>query len=331
MVDRIEIAKKFIQEQIRTRDDIVGAIVIGSVSRGEEVEPSDIDISLIVEGNLEGHQRGGVDAWQDGVYIDAKTVLKGDYEDIEAALQNPFRATHINDGLILYDPTGFFTRMQMELRVVFMQPKWVGMRVQFWLESTRKNMSGLQESVEVRDPLGICENVEGILWGFTSVPLLRLGITPTSTRGLVRLGKASEKLKERICEWEGSSRMNADDVLALLSLILGGVSFMNTSKWGILPTEYIVKKIEWMVKNGQHREALHVLWIGMGVHAVAWRKREEAWIKSKGAELAQRWLKGVGWDGKVALEQKLKMAKALLKEIEALAENIPSAGRPTSI
>jgi hypothetical protein len=98
-----------------------------------------------------------------------------------------------------------------------------------------------------------------------------------------------------------------------------------------LPTEYIVKKIEWMVKNGQHREALHVLWIGMGVHAVAWRKREEAWIKSKGAELAQRWLKGVGWDGKVALEQKLKMAKALLKEIEALAENIPSAGRPTSI
>lgn len=331
MVDRIEIAKKFIQEQIRKRDDIVGAIVTGSVSRGEEVEPSDIDISLIVEGNVEGHQRGGVDTWQNGVYIDAKTVLKGDYADLEEVLQNPFRATHINDGLILYDPTGYFTRMQKELRVVYMEPKWVGMRVQFWLERARKNMSGLQESVEVRDPLGICENVEGILWGFTSVPLLRLGITPTSTRALVQLGKTSDKLKESICEWEGSSKMNADDVLALLSLILEGVSFMDTSKWGILPTEYVVKKIEWMAKNDQHREALHMLWIGMGSHAVEWRKREDAWIKSKGSELAQRWLEGVGWDGKIALEEKLKMAKALLKEIEALAENLPSAGPPTSI
>ena len=159
MVDRIEIAKKFIQEQIRKRDDIVGAIVIGSVSRGEEVEASDIDMSLIVE----GHQRGGVDidTWQDGVYIDAKTVLEGDYTDIEKILQNPFKATQIYDGLILYDPTGFFTQMQKEVRVVFMEPKWVGMRVQFWLERARKNMSGLRESVEVSDHLGICENVGG--------------------------------------------------------------------------------------------------------------------------------------------------------------------------
>jgi hypothetical protein len=268
-----------------------------------------------------------VDTWQDGVYIDAKTVLKGDYENFEETLQNPFRATHINDGLILYDPTGFFTRLQKELRVVFMEPRWVDMRVQYWLERTRTNMSGLGESVEASDPLGICANVEGILWGFTSVPLLRLGITPTSTRGLVRLGKTSQKLKESICEWEGSSRMNAGDVLALLSLILAGVSFMDTSKWGVLPTEYIVKKIEWMVKNDQHREALHVLWIGMGVHAAQWRRSEEAWIK-KGSELAQRWLEGVGWDGKVALEQKLKMAETLLKEIEASAENLPSA-RPS--
>jgi hypothetical protein len=113
-----------------------------SVSRGEEVEPSDIDISLFVEGNVEGHQLGGVGNWKDGVYIDAKTVLKGDYEDLEEVLQNPFNATHINDGHIFYDPTGFFTRMQKELRVVFMEPKWDDMRVQFWLENARKKCLG---------------------------------------------------------------------------------------------------------------------------------------------------------------------------------------------
>ena len=331
MVDRIEIAKKFIHEQIGKRDDIVGAILTGSVSRGEDVEPSDIDISLIIERNIEGDQQGDVDTWQDGVYIDAKTALAREYADIEKVLQNPFRATHLNDGLILYDPTGFVTQIQKEVRIVFMDPKWVGMRIQFWLERARKNLSGLQASVEVRDPLGICENVGEILWAFTSVPLLRLGITPSSTRALVQLGKTSDKLKERIGEWEGSSKMNADDVLALLTLILEGVSFMNTSKWGILPTEYIAKKIEWLAKNDLYPEALHMLWIGMGVHAEEWRKCEDPGIKSKGFELAQIWLEGIGWEGKVVLEEKLKMAKALLKEIEALAENLPSAGAATAI
>jgi hypothetical protein len=54
----------------------------------------------------------------------------------------------------------------------------------------------------------------------------------------------------------------------------------------------------------------------MGVDAVEWRKCEDALIKSRGSELAQRWLEGVGWDGKVTLEEKLTMAKVFLKEIE---------------
>ena len=53
MVDRIEIAKKFIQEQLQKRDDIIGALVVGSVARGEETELSDIDLDLIVEGDFD--------------------------------------------------------------------------------------------------------------------------------------------------------------------------------------------------------------------------------------------------------------------------------------
>jgi predicted nucleotidyltransferase len=255
MDNRIEIAKKFIQEQIRKRDDIFGAIVTGSVSRGEEVESSDLDILIILSGNGENHQRGGVDTWKDGVYIDAKIVLGGDFADIEEVLRNPFRATQINDGIILYDPTGFFSHIQKEVQRNFMALKWVRMRVQFWLKSALKHMSGLQESVEVRDPLGICEHVGGILWAFTSVPLLRLGITPGNTSTLVQLGKTSNELKERICEWEGSSNMDEDDVLGFLSLILEGVSFMDSSRWGILPTEHVVNKIKWMTSNDLPREA----------------------------------------------------------------------------
>jgi predicted nucleotidyltransferase len=331
MDNRIEIAKKFIQEQIRKRDDIFGAIVTGSVSRGEEVESSDLDILIILSGNGENHQRGGVDTWKDGVYIDAKIVLGGDFADIEEVLRNPFRATQINDGIILYDPTGFFSHIQKEVQRNFMALKWVRMRVQFWLKSALKHMSGLQESVEVRDPLGICEHVGGILWAFTSVPLLRLGITPGNTSTLVQLGKTSNELKERICEWEGSSNMDEDDVLGFLSLILEGLSFMDSSRWGILPTEHVVNKIKWMTSNDLPREAFHVLWIGMGVLAQEWRRSEDAWIKFKGSELTQRWLESIGWDGKEVLKEKKIMAEAILKEIEELAADLPSAAPPTLI
>lgn len=331
MDNRIEIAKKFIQEQIRKRDDIIGAIVTGSVSRGEEVESSDLDMLIIVSGNDEGHQQDGVDTWKGGVYIDAKLVLGGDFANIEEILQNPFRATQINDGLIFYDPTGIFSQMQKEVRRNFMEPKWVRMRIQFWLQSARKHMSGLQESVELIDPLGICEHVAGILWAFTSVPLLRLGITPGNTSTLVRLGKTSDELKERICEWEGSSKMNVNDILGFLSLILEGVTFMDSSRWGNLPKEHVVNKIKWMANNDLPREAFHVLWIGMGVYAQEWRKSEDAWIRSKGSGLTQRWLESIGWDEKVILKEKIIVAEAILKEIEGLADNLTSEASSTSM
>ena len=34
MVDRIEIAKKFIEEQLQKRDDIISAFVVGSLTSG---------------------------------------------------------------------------------------------------------------------------------------------------------------------------------------------------------------------------------------------------------------------------------------------------------
>ena len=131
MADRVEMAKRFIQEQLQKRDDIIGALVMGSVARGEETEHSDIDLVLIVEGGEgKGYGRGGIDTWQDGVYIEAKLRPKESYDDLEKVLLNPFTATNMNDALILYDPSGFLTRIQEEVRAVFMEPKWLDVRVQ---------------------------------------------------------------------------------------------------------------------------------------------------------------------------------------------------------
>jgi predicted nucleotidyltransferase len=323
MVDRIEIAKRFVQEQLQKRDDIVGAWVGGSVSRGEATESSDIDLGLIVEEKFEGVRRGGFDTWQDGVYIEAGLSSKENYIDLEKVLQSPFTATHMNDALILYDPTGFLAEMQKKVRAVFMEPKWLGIRVQFWVEEARKSMSGLQESVAAGDLLGICGNAGWLTFSFVSVPLLRVGITPSSTRSLIQLGKTSGELKERICEWEGSSKMSVDDVLALLPTFSESMSLLDASKWGHLP-EYFAKKMEWMAKKGLHREALHSMWLIIGVTIGECRKREEPSVTSKASKLAQSWLHSVGWEGQEVLEAKLRMAASILKEVEALAADLPS-------
>ena len=72
MVARPEIAKQYVQEMLEKRDDIVGALVWGSVARGDATEASDIDLAFIVESDAgEEIERGGIDTWRDGVYIEA--------------------------------------------------------------------------------------------------------------------------------------------------------------------------------------------------------------------------------------------------------------------
>ena len=55
MIDRLELARQYVQELLEKGDDIVGAFAVGSVARGNTTEASDIDLCLIVEG-LEGDE-----------------------------------------------------------------------------------------------------------------------------------------------------------------------------------------------------------------------------------------------------------------------------------
>ncbi len=190
MADRLEMAKQYVQEMLEKRDDIVGAFVVGSVARGDATEASDIDLGLIVEGQ-EGEEilRGGVDAWRDGVYIEVGMESKGRYAASGKVLRDRVAATHMNDALILYDPTGLFTRVQEEVRARFMEPQWLGLRVHHQLNMLQFALTSLREAVAEGDPLGLCWSVPGVAIWVAAVPLLINGITPSSTRGWFRLRK----------------------------------------------------------------------------------------------------------------------------------------------
>jgi hypothetical protein len=64
---------------------------------------SDIDLTLLVAGDVLQGSRGGIDTWLEGVYIDAVVKSQMDFMDLEAVLADPYRATYIHRAIILSD------------------------------------------------------------------------------------------------------------------------------------------------------------------------------------------------------------------------------------
>jgi predicted nucleotidyltransferase len=327
MVDRLELAKQYVQEMIEQRDDIVAAFVVGSVARGDADETSDIDLCLIVEGDGDQDaQPAGVAAWREGVYIEAWLEQKEMFADLHEIVSHRFSATYMNDALILYDRTGFLANVQEAVRAVFLELSCIGARVHPIVRSLREDVVGLKAGLAAGDLLRVCRHVRGLSFWLPSVPLLINGITPSSTRALIQLEGTSPELYERICEWQGSSGLEAEEVKALLPtvdecLCIGAASF--TLDWGDL-TRHFADKMAWMVDNGLERGAYSLLWwfVG-GLAKYAWAS-DDAEMVSKTEKLVQDWMHAVGWEGQEVLEEKVRMAEEMVAEVEAMAAHLPS-------
>ncbi len=257
-MNRIEIAQRYVEELLRQRQDIVAAWLAGSVARGEETAFSDIDLALMVAGTGIVN-RAGLDTWREGIYVEAGIVFQQGYTDLEVVLNDPFKATHMNDALILYDPTGFVTQLQNAVRPIYMQPQWLGKRLAFWLDNIRTSLERFREAVTAVDRLEICAAFGWFTFGCASIPLLHAGMTPSSTRGLLLLDRIAPTLKAHLAELEGSTQMSQADVLALEPLLQEMIPFCDAS-FGQLPI-YFTKKTLWMAQQGQYQEALHPMWL----------------------------------------------------------------------
>lgn len=98
MVDRLEIAKRFVRKLVEERADIVGVLLCGSTARGEASEASDIDLSVYTEEeNEQGTQN--LAYWESGVFIDLVTTTTKGLGSLEQVMGNPIDATHMNDAL----------------------------------------------------------------------------------------------------------------------------------------------------------------------------------------------------------------------------------------
>ena len=321
MVNRREVAQRFIQAQIEKRTDIRAAWVVGSVARGEDTESSDIDIVLVVAG-VGGDSkvtRGGIDAWLDGIYIEAGLAPETEYTDLAAILQHPVKATHLNDALILYDPSGRFTELQEAVRAVFMQPQWLAKRLTYWLAEARIHVANLQQAIAADEPLAICQHPGLITYALITIPLLRIGITPSSSRSLLQLSAVSASLQARIVEFEGASTINSEAVLALEPLFRAWMALVDPGQWGSLG-EYFARKTVWMARQGFAQAAVHAMWPPVSGTAQACSQDKTKTIPA--TALAARWLSALHWDEPKVLETKAAMAIALLHEMETLVTDV---------
>jgi hypothetical protein len=319
-VNRIELAKRFLQEQQNLRDDIVGAWIGGSAAVGEDTESSDLDLIVIVTGDQKANQDGAIDKWVDGVYIDALIVPMTALGSLEEMLQNAFSATHMNHARILYDATGTLTLRQEAVRAVYMEPHWLGERLQFWLRRAHQQVEALQSALSQNDPLFICYHAGHVMLSFISVPLLRAGLAPSSSRGLVRLSPVNRQLHDRIADFEGSCEMIPEDILDLQARFLQWSSIAGLERYKNAP-EYVTKKAIWLAQQGFPQAALHAMWVYVYLIVEECIGNEEQ--KAPATMLAQQWLQAVKWDNEATLQQKGLMAQSLLEELGVLAADLP--------
>ncbi len=323
MVNRLELAKSIIEEQLRNRSGIVGAFVAGSVARGEATQASDIDVALVVDEEYDTAGRENLDMWRQGIYIEFPLFPKKQYADLEKVLRNSVTATHVNDALILYDPEGFLTELQKRVRAVFMEPKWVGVRVGNSIDYARQALSAWGDAFVAGDLGSVCEHAGTVMMGYVSACLLGIGVTPSGTRSLEQLGNDFGELKEKICDLEVATRMTPEDMTAANSIFLKCVPLVPPHMSHL--AEDTVKKLAWMATHGLHREAMHTLWVCIGRIVTICRKRDDAAVVEGALAVGREWLRTVGWVGKTVLLDKLETGRAIFKEVVTSAADLLQA------
>src|SRR5215212_8518557 len=311
----LSLAKQFIEEQCRQRQDLIGALLVGSVAYDQATAFSDLDIRLIVEGTpavpLDRH---GIDVWREGIYIDALPVAWADYSDLERMLSHPIRANDMNSGRILYDPTGQLAHVQAQAQALFLSPQYLAQRAQSLAKRLPPYLAQWQLAHASNDALQLCIFTGRIVFGLGLIPLIQHGIAPSSTRHLGQLAQLAPAFYEQICELEGSTQMSETEMLGCHRLFAQLSGACDTAKWGNLP-DYIVKKTAWMLHNGSMREALHTMWINSGFRINDCLQSDEPTARARAEQIVHAWLQAVHWGDTETIGEKWRQINRLWAEV----------------
>jgi len=302
--NRLTIAEAYAKEQLDRNPNITGVIVTGSAARNDGVDRSDIDIRLLVnDASDKPVKPEGRLTWREGIFIDVAYVSAADYSNTVELLKHPYLAGSIHDAVILFDKSGVLTKVQKVVIKQFMEPTWLKARISSLIPSIKRNWASTLSAAREGDEVAICRAGIFALWTICDMLLVSQGVSPSWVRGLQKLGAVLPAERGRIIEIEGSSVMTPKDVSQFVPFYVEGI---NPGPGVMLCVQ---KEIEWMIDNGLHREALHSLWVGVGIALRTHMESGETGQQKEARSLARAWLTNVNWRGE-ELEAKVKQLGA---------------------
>jgi|GEM_PF-5914746 len=312
MIDHLRIAKVFLSEQLSRRPDIFGALLLGSAARNEATETSDIDLAFYVQ-DTKGEGSRDIACWRENVYVEAGVVTPEGLSSFREVMENPINATHIRDALLLYDPTGFSTDLQKQVRAHYMDPYWLSRRVSWAIDLYSSSLTLLRDGTRENEYFTIGEAVTYLSHAAASVPFFLVGRTPSSTRQLSFLSDVFPELRDLIIVFEcaiPNEHMNTSSIIEICKNFL---KESDRKDLGGLP-EYMAWKADRMLSNHALRDAVDVLWTSIGLAAKGSSKRPEA------ARFLIEWFRHVGWADSQDFAEKWNLARRIKEQIESIAK-----------
>lgn len=314
----LDIARAYLQELRHQRNDIVAAYVAGSVARGQATGLSDIDLVVIIAGEVDAALgRGGIDGWRNGIYIDAMLMAQERFVDPEVLLQDPMKSTQVCEAVILYDATGLLAQQQAVVRAAFMEPQWIQARLTYWQTMMEHAFTTLQSGATASNSLQICAGMGWFTFACASIPLVQAGITPSSAHLVTQLEPVAPAIRARLLALMSVTPVNAAEIIALEPFLLEAAPLLGVG-WGQF-SGFFVQKMMAMAKKGEPAAVLQALWLMMAVIADICLQSDDAALQTKGTYLLQNWLQQVGCETPERQAVNVQLAEALLTDVAQLS------------
>lgn len=289
--DRLAIATDFARQQREQYPEISTVFVVGSIARGDAVESSDIDIKLLSRDTSSLPDRPDPSGcWRGAIFIDASYVDAEEYTDSSTLLSDPYLAGSVREAVVLHDADGWFSEVQRTVVDQFMEPKWLKARLTSLAVIIERNLTKATAALEAGDKATLCQASSFVLWSTSEFLLVREGVSPKWVRALQMLGEILPAERDVLLDLEGGTSMQRQDVARLAGF---HVEALNPGP-GTL--RHVQHELDWMINNGLHREALHGLWVSVGLGVRSRLDPDDDGVRSDASDLAQRWFHNTGWN-----------------------------------
>lgn len=299
--DKIEYARNYCRDLVSRYPEITAIALGGSLARGNELPISDVDLWCFVNESaeplpIEKH-------FAEGVYVDiekqpSELLVR---EDIR---EDAYVCGYLHDALILFDRDGQLAECQSKARMYLASLEFRSRQLAPMRASVERNYREFLASLATRDVSETCRSSIFAAWDLSDHMLTSKGVPPGGARGLSRLAAVWPDAAHALVVFEGSAQITAAQTGRLVetySRVADRSSFF----------EMWVQKVEWMFANGYASDALHTLWIALGLRIKDAKERSDDGLRSQLMVASDLWLRTIAWNHAMAQKKLLELREMI--------------------